>query len=75
MLLGRQMATTGVIHLTEENPSRKTWVTLCGRKIRPSHALPLQEFAGDNCCAYCAKVQRSSELLRSRLGAAGIFAA
>ncbi|BAY90792.1 MULTISPECIES: hypothetical protein [unclassified Tolypothrix] len=68
--MGRRMATTGVIHLTEESPNEETWLTLCGRKIRAAQALPLEEFAGGNCCVYCTRVQRSNELLRSRLGAA-----
>jgi hypothetical protein len=68
--IGRRMSVTGVVHLTEEKPNQQIWFTLCGRKICAAHALPSQEFAGENRCVHCAKVQRSSELLRSRLGVA-----
>lgn len=63
------MSQNGVVHLMDsENPPSQTWLTLCGRKIRASHALPLQKFdAGDNCCTVCVRMQRGNELLHSRL--------
>ncbi|MBN4002216.1 hypothetical protein [Nostoc sp. LPT] len=68
-VLGRQISENGVLHLMDsENPRSQTWFTLCGRKIRATHALPLQKFdAGENCCTVCIKMQRSNELLHSRL--------
>ncbi|AVH62003.1 hypothetical protein [Nostoc sp. 'Peltigera membranacea cyanobiont' N6] len=68
-ILGRQISENGVLHLIDnENPRSQTWLTVCGRKIRATHALPLQKFdAGANCCTVCARMQRSNELLRSRL--------
>lgn len=58
-LLGRQMSSTGVVHLVEERPNTKTWLTICGRKIRVAHALPLQSFTNGNRCAVCSQMQRS----------------
>ena len=68
-VLGRSMSQNGVVHLMDsENPRSETWLTLCGRKIRATHALPLQKFnAGENCCTVCVKMRRGSELLHSRL--------
>ena len=68
-VLGRQMSENGVLHLMDsENPRSQTWFTVCGRKIRATHALPLQKFdAGENCCIVCARMQRSNSLLHSRL--------
>ncbi|WP_181374189.1 hypothetical protein [Nostoc commune] len=57
--------------MDNENPRSQTWLTVCGRKIRATHALPLQKFdAGENCCTVCVRMQRSNELLHSRLLAA-----
>jgi hypothetical protein len=67
MLLGKQVKEK--IHLIEQE-NGETWVTLCGRTARALPNQPMVNFAGEKCCAYCAKVQRSSELLRSRLGVA-----
>ncbi|WP_375468115.1 hypothetical protein [uncultured Nostoc sp.] len=63
------MSENGVLHLMDSEDSRsQTWFTLCGRKIRATHALPLQKFdAGENCCTVCTRMQRSNELLHSRL--------
>jgi hypothetical protein len=58
-LLGRQMSSSGVVHLVEEKPGKKTWLTVCGRKIQVAHALPLQNFTSDNCCSVCKQMQRS----------------
>lgn len=71
-VLGRPMSQNGVVHLMDsENPRSQTWFTLCGRKIRATHALPLQKFdAGENCCTVCVRMQRSNSLLHSRLKAA-----
>ncbi|BBD66528.1 hypothetical protein NIES4072_62020 [Nostoc commune NIES-4072] len=71
-VLGRQISKNGVLHLMDnENPRSQTWLTVCGRKIRATHALPLQKFdAGENCCTVCVRMQRSNELLHSRLLAA-----
>lgn len=56
-----------------EKPDQETWFTLCGRKIRATHALPLQKFdAGENCCTVCVQMQRSNLLLHSRLNAAWV---
>ncbi|MEH2028506.1 MAG: hypothetical protein V7K67_02300 [Nostoc sp.] len=55
-----------------EKPDQETWFTLCGRKIRAAHALPLQKFdAGENCCRVCVRMQRGNELLHSRLAPVG----
>ncbi|WP_143874168.1 hypothetical protein [Nostoc sp. 'Peltigera malacea cyanobiont' DB3992] len=71
-VLARQMSENGVLHLMDsENPLSQTWLTVCGRKIRASHALPLQKFdVAPNCCTVCVRMQRGNELLRSRLLAA-----
>jgi hypothetical protein len=71
------MSQNGVVHLMDSEESRsptaggtpsQTWLTLCGRKIRATHALPLQKFdAGENCCTVCVRMQRGNELLHSRL--------
>ncbi|MEH1903095.1 MAG: hypothetical protein V7L04_17200 [Nostoc sp.] len=68
-VLGRQKSENGVLHLMDsEKPLSPTWLTMCGRKIRAAHALPLQKFdAGENCCTVCVRMQRSNELLHSRL--------
>ncbi len=72
-VLGRTMSQNGVVHLMDsENPRSQTWFTLCGRKIRATHALPVQKFdAGERCCTVCVKMQRGNELLHSRLAIAG----
>ncbi|MHC5855246.1 hypothetical protein [Nostoc sp.] len=66
------MSQNGVVHLMDSEDLRsQTWLTLCGRKIRATHALPLQKFnAGENCCTVCVRMQRSNSLLHSRLYAA-----
>jgi hypothetical protein len=71
-VLGRPMSQNKAVHLMDnEKPGQATWFTLCGRKIRAAHALPLQKFdAGENCCTVCVRMQRSNSLLRSRLMAA-----
>ncbi|MCL6755135.1 hypothetical protein KBT16_30845 [Nostoc sp. CCCryo 231-06] len=57
--------------MDKQEPREQTWFTLCGRKIRATHALPLQKFdAGENCCTVCVRMKRSNELLHSRLLAA-----
>jgi len=63
------MSQNKALHLMDsENPLEQTWLTLCGRKIRATHALPLQKFdAGENCCTVCVRMQRGNELLHSRL--------
>ncbi len=68
-VLGRRMSQNGVVHLIDSEESRsQTWFTLCGRKIRAAHALPLQKFdASENCCTVCVRMQRGNELLHSRL--------
>lgn len=68
-VLGRSMSQNGVVHLMDSEDSRsETWLTLCGRKIRATHALPLQKFdAGENCCTVCVKMRRGNELLHSQL--------
>ena len=68
-VLGRSMSQNRRLHLMDnEDPLAQTWLTLCGRKIRAAHALPLQKFdAGDNCCTVCARMQRSNLLLHQRL--------
>ena len=72
-VLARRMSENGVLHLMDSEDSRsQTWFTLCGRKIRAIHALPLQKFdAGENCCTVCVRMQRSNSLLHSRLAIAG----
>ncbi|MEH2402264.1 hypothetical protein [Nostoc sp.] len=71
-VLARQISENGVLHLMDsENPRSQTWLTVCGRKIQATQALPLQKFdAGENCCTVCARMQRSNDLLHSRLNAA-----
>ncbi|RCJ41074.1 hypothetical protein A6769_38940 [Nostoc punctiforme NIES-2108] len=71
-VLGRPMSQNKAVHLMDnEKPGQTTWFTLCGRKIRATHALPLQKFdAGENCCTVCVKMQRSNSLLHQRLNAA-----
>lgn len=71
-VLGRPMSQNGVVHLMDsENPRSQTWFTLCGRKIRATHALPLQKFdGGENCCTVCVRMQRSNSLLHSWLNVA-----
>ncbi|MDZ8069608.1 MAG: hypothetical protein RMY64_29025 [Nostoc sp. DedQUE08] len=66
------MSQNGVVHLMDsENPRSQTWFTLCGRKIRAAHALPLQKFEkSENCCTVCVRMQCSNSLLHSRLNAA-----
>ncbi|WP_138506713.1 hypothetical protein [Nostoc sp. PA-18-2419] len=66
------MSQNKALHLMDsEKPGQRTWFTLCGRKIRVSHALPLENFdSGENCCTVCIKMQRSNNLLHQRLGAA-----
>ncbi len=63
------MSQNKALHLMDsENPLEQTWFTLCGRKIRAAHALPLQKFDGkENCCTVCVRMQRSNSLLHSRL--------
>lgn len=54
--------------MDSEDSRSQTWFTLCGRKIRATHALPLQNFdAGENCCTVCVRMQRGNDLLHSRL--------
>ncbi|WP_375502733.1 hypothetical protein [uncultured Nostoc sp.] len=62
------MSLNNRLHLMDSEDSRsQTWLTLCGRKIRATHALPLQKFdAGENCCTVCVRMQRSNSLLHSR---------
>lgn len=71
-VLGRRMSQNKALHLMDaEKPGQQTWFTLCGRKIRASHALPLQKFDfGEECCTVCIRMQRSNNLLHQRLGAA-----
>ncbi|MFN6538633.1 MAG: hypothetical protein RM021_020095 [Nostoc sp. EkiNYC01] len=70
-VLGRRMSEHGALHLMEsEDRRRKVWLTLCGRKMRPSSALPLERFVGDDCCTVCARMKRSNESLHSRLATA-----
>jgi hypothetical protein len=74
------MSPNRVVHLMDSEELRsptargtpsQTWFTLCGRKIRATHALPLQNFnASENCCTVCVRMQRSNLLLHSRLNAA-----
>ncbi|MHC5739909.1 hypothetical protein [Nostoc sp.] len=68
-VLGRQISENGVLHLMDgEKADQETWFTLCGRKIRATHALSLQKFdAGENCCTVCVRMQRGNALLHSRL--------
>lgn len=68
-VLGRQISENGVLHLMDsENPRSQIWLTVCGRRIRASSALPLQKFdVAPNCCTVCVRMQRSNELLHSRL--------
>ncbi|MDZ7970683.1 MAG: hypothetical protein RM368_38140 [Nostoc sp. DedSLP03] len=70
--LGRRTSEHGVLHLMEsEKHGQPIWLTLCGRKIRATDALPPQKFdAGENCCIVCVRMQRSNSLLHSRLRAA-----
>lgn len=74
-VLGRRMSQNKALHLMDsENPLKPTWFTLCGRKIRAAHALPLQKFdAQENCCTVCARMQRSNSLLHSRVIASNAF--
>ena len=67
MLLGRLVQKK--IHLVEQDGA-ETWLTLCGRSARVQPDQSMVNFTGDNCCVYCAKVQRGNESLRERLGAA-----
>ena len=61
--------------MDSENPrwlrppqASQIWLTVCGRRIRASHALPLQKFdVAPNCCTVCVRMQRGNELLHSRL--------
>ena len=71
-VLGRPMSQNLRLHLMDSEDSlAPTWLTVCGRKIRATHALPLQKFdAGENCCTVCVRMQRSNSLLHSRLYAA-----
>jgi hypothetical protein len=71
-VLGRQISQSGVLHLMDkQEPLEQTWFTLCGRKIRATHALRLQKFdASENCCTVCVRMQRSNELLHQGLLAA-----
>ena len=71
-VLGRPMSQNNKLHLMDiEDLRSQTWLTLCGRKIRATHALPLQKFdAGEDCCTVCVRMQRSNSLLHQRLGAA-----
>ncbi len=70
-VLGRRISQHGALHLMEsEKPRQRIWLTLCGRKIRASQALPLERFAGNDCCTVCARMQRSNESLHSRLATA-----
>lgn len=79
-VLGRPLSQNKRLHLMDSEDSRsptaggtpsQTWFTLCGRKIRATHALPLQKFdAGENCCTVCVRMQRSNSLLHQRLSAA-----
>ncbi|MDF5712062.1 MAG: hypothetical protein PUP90_31415 [Nostoc sp. S4] len=66
------MSQNKALHLMDSSkPGQQTWSTLCGRKIRASHALPLENFdAGENCCTVCVRMQRSNDLLHQRLRAA-----
>ncbi|MEH2322779.1 MAG: hypothetical protein V7K32_04115 [Nostoc sp.] len=58
--------------MDREKRGSATWFTLCGRKMRATHALPLQKFDGkENCCTVCVRMQRSNLLLHSRLAIAG----
>ncbi|MEH1928816.1 hypothetical protein [Nostoc sp.] len=68
-VLGRRISENGVLHLMDsENPRSQIWLTVCGRRIRASHALPLQKFdVAENCCTVCVRMQRSNDLLHSRL--------
>ncbi|MEH2201898.1 hypothetical protein [Nostoc sp.] len=65
------MSQNKALHLMDsENPRSQTWFTLCGRKIRATHALPLQKFdAGEKCCRVCARMQRSNSRLHSLMTA------
>lgn len=79
-VLGRPMSLNLRLHLMDSEDLRsptaggtrsQTWFTLCGRKIRATHALPLQKFdAGEDCCTVCVRMQRSNSLLHTRLATA-----
>ena len=68
-VLGRRISENGVLHLMDrEKPGEATWLTLCGRKIHATNALPSQKFdERENCCTVCVQMQRSNSLLHSRL--------
>lgn len=47
--------------IDSENPLSQTWLPMYGRKIRASHAIPLQKFdVAENCCTVCVRMQRRS---------------
>lgn len=65
------MSEHGALHLMEsEKGGQAVWLTLCGRKMRVSHALAREKFAGEDCCTVCLRMQRSNESLHSRLATA-----
>jgi len=54
-LIGRRMSSNGKVHLLKLQESDRSWMTVCGRKIRPSYALAPEQFNfhDDNCCSAC----------------------
>jgi hypothetical protein len=63
-VLGRRMSRSGVLHLIQnETENQGDWITVCGRKINRSYALPTETFdGGDKCCAACKYKRREVKL-------------
>lgn len=59
VLLGRRTNPNNVLHLMDkQDPLARTWLTLCGRKIRAKHALASEKFVGgEGCCTVCQGMQ------------------
>lgn len=55
-LTGRRMSPNGKVHLLKSQERDRSWLTVCGRKIRPDYALAPEQFnfATDDCCSCCS---------------------
>lgn len=68
-VLGRRInSESNVLHLMESEGLRQHfWLTLCGRKIRPSIALAPEKFdSAERCCTVCCRMRASALKVAAR---------
>jgi hypothetical protein len=54
--IGRRMSPAGKLHLLKLQEHDRSWMTVCGRKIKPEYALSPEQFnfTVDDCCSCCS---------------------